>query len=120
MGDSGEEIKEFEGTLAIKNGKPVVEVGDDVEKSRIREILQKEKVKITVNEEGENEKEKKCPFEPEKDYDRSFCSFLDQWLCEKVPGTEVSRADALVAVKMAKGEMPESEEEREKPKKEVR
>ena len=103
--------------IVIRGGRPILKVGNASEKEQFKELLERNRLKIEVDEGGENEK---CPFEPEKEYKESFCGFLDEWLKEKVPGTNRSRADALAAVKMAKGEVPESEEEREKPKKEVR
>ena len=112
MGGNGEEIEDFEGTLAIKNGKPVVRVSNEAEKTRLKEILRNKRVSIVE----EKKKKEICPFEPEKDYKQSFCGFLDEWLREEVPGTVVSRADALTSVRLAKEKILASEGEKEKTK----
>jgi hypothetical protein len=101
--DEGHKIR-----LVTRGGKTTLVVNDRAEKLRIREILQKGKLGIAV----EEKKDKECPFEPEKPYDESFCGFLDAWLKEEIPGTKISRADALVAVKVAKDEILEAEEEK--------
>jgi hypothetical protein len=102
------EDEEHKMKLVTRDGKPTLVVSDTAEKLRIREILQAGKLSVAI----EEKKDKECPFEPEKPYDESFCGFLDAWLKEEVPGTIVTRADALAAVRMAKEEAGEMERER--------
>ena len=98
-------------TVVVRDGKPVLKVGSASEKGQFKELLERNRLKIEVDEEERNEK---CPFDPEKEYEKSFCGFVDQWLRNEVPGTQVSRIDALMSVKIAKDEVSEKEEKKER------